>query len=81
MTAIVNGLEQEYDGALDCEVLDAMTAESQAKIQEYGFGNHGLVVFDGEGNLRVRIDGHLIEEAAIRAAVSSVLDGSAPGPG
>ncbi len=73
MTTIVNGLETEYQGVLDCEILDATTAENLKKIQDYGFGNHGLVVFDADRNVRKKFDGHLIEEAEIRQAVQEVL--------
>ncbi|MEE8112529.1 MAG: hypothetical protein V3T95_01980 [Acidobacteriota bacterium] len=76
MTTIVNGLETEYQGVLDCEILDATSPENRKKIQDYGFGNHGLVVFDAEKNVRKKFDGHLIEEAEIRQAVQEVLESS-----
>ncbi len=73
MTAIVNGLEQEYNGDLECDIQDATTEESRARIQGFGFANHGLVVFDRSGNLRAKRDGHMLGEREIRAAVETAL--------
>ena len=73
MTAIVHGLEQEYNGILDCDIQDATTEESRARIQGYGFANHGLVVFDRSGTLRAKLDGHMLGEKEIRAAIEIAL--------
>ena len=73
MTTIVNGLEEEFKGALECEVLDAMTAENKAQIKAYGFDNHGLVVFDAQGTVRSKLNGHLMREPEIRAALKEVM--------
>ncbi len=73
MTTIVNGLAEEYEGTLECKVLDATAEESVAKIKEYGFGNHGLVIFDAEDNVKWKKDGHMMREPEIRAALTEVL--------
>ena len=73
MTAIVNGLEQEYNGILDCDIQDATTEESRARIQGYGFANQGIVLFDLSGTLRAKLDGHMLGEREIRAAVEMAL--------
>lgn len=73
MKSIVNGLQQEYQGTLVCEILDATTPEAEAQIEAYGFGSHGMVFFDASGNLAKKIDGHLLGKKTIRAAVKEVL--------
>jgi hypothetical protein len=76
VTTIVRGLEEEYQGALKCEVLDATTSENKAQIRAYGFDNHGLVIFDAQGNVQKKLDGHLMREPQIRAALQEVMGGA-----
>ncbi len=75
VTTIVNGLETEYNDSLECEILDATTPESVEQIKGYGFGDHGLVIFDGEGNVQKKMDGHLMQEPQIRQALKEVMGG------
>ncbi len=75
VTTIVNGLEEQYTGKLECEILDATTPESVEQIKGYGFGNHGLVIFDGEGNVQKKMDGHMMQEPQIRQALKEVMGG------
>jgi hypothetical protein len=70
----VNGLEKKHHGALQCEVLDATTPENKAQIHEYGFGSHGLVIFDAQGNLKKKLDGHLMREPEINQALAEVME-------
>lgn len=72
----MNGLENEYKGNLECEILDATTPESVEQIKAYGFGNHGLVIFDGEGNVKKKMDGHFMQEPQIRQALKEVMGGA-----
>jgi len=72
----VNGLEKEFEGALECEILDAFTPENKEQIKAYGFGSHGLVIFDAEGNVKKKLDGHLMRDPEIRAALKEVMGGS-----
>jgi hypothetical protein len=70
----VNGLEDEYNGALKCDVRDAMSAESKAEIQQLGFKTHGLVIYDTAGNIKAKLDGHRLSEKEIRDAVQMALN-------
>jgi len=70
----VNGLENEYNGALKCDVRDGMTAESKAEIQQLGFKTHGLVIYDTAGNIKAKLDGHRLSEEEIRSAVQTALN-------
>jgi hypothetical protein len=74
----VNGLktESQYEGALQFEVLDATTEESKAKVKEYGFDHHGLVIFDDQNVVKVRMNGHAMTDAEIRAALKDVMGGT-----
>ena len=69
----MNGLDKEYGDALQCHVLDATTAKSKQEIAEYGFENHGLVIFDSDGRVKKKMDGHKWTEAQIRAALNEVM--------
>jgi len=74
VTAIVNGLEQEYGAEVTAEFLDATTPENKQKIQtEFGFKTHGLVIYDGDGELLQKLDGHLLKEPEIRGALQEIL--------
>lgn len=72
----MNGLEAEYAGTLECEVLDATTTENKAKIKSYGFGTHGMVFFDQSGKVVKTMDGHLMKEPSIRKALEEVMGGA-----
>lgn len=69
----MNGLEENSNGSIRVDVLDATAPESKTQIKSYGFRNHGMVIFDGKDQLKWKKDGHLIEEAEIRDAVQSVV--------
>ena len=71
----MHGLEKEYSGKLTSEILDATTPENKAKIQFYGFGTHGMVIFDDQGVEQKKLDGHLMQEPIIRQALKEVMGG------
>ena len=74
MTTIVHGLEAEYGDEVTTEILDATSPENKQKIQtEFGFKTHGLVIYDGDGTLLQKLDGHLLKEPEIRGALVEVL--------
>ena len=52
------------------------TAESAADLELYGFTElkHGLVVFDGEGEVAVKIPGHQFGREEIEAGLLQVLE-------
>lgn len=73
MTTIVNGLEKEYDGVLQVEEISTTNPKSKEMIKEYGLTTHGMLIFDGKGNLAKTLDGHFLDEPEIRAAVVEVV--------
>ena len=48
--------------------------------REFGFKSHGLVIYDVEGAVREKLDGHLLKEPEIRGALESVLAVAVQGP-
>ena len=67
-------LDDEYGDEVASEVEDATTAANKSLItEEFGFTSHGLVIYDETGTLREKIDGHLMKEPAIRAALDRTL--------
>ena len=79
MTAIVNGLGNEYKDRVQVSIEDATKPENAARIKnEFGFRNHGLVIYDNQGHLAQKLDGHLLSEPQIRGAIETVLSGSSP---
>ena len=72
----MDGLAEEYKGVLRCDVLDATIAESKARIKEYGFDNHGLVIFDDQNVVQVKMNGHYMTDAEVREALATVMGGT-----
>jgi hypothetical protein len=70
----VHGLEKEYDGEVKSEILDATTDENKQIIRnDFGFKTHGLVIYNGEGVLLQKLDGHMLKEPEIRGALEAAL--------
>jgi hypothetical protein len=76
ITVIVNDLAKEYASVLKVQVTDVGTADSKAKIKEYGFERHGLVMFDAAGKVAHLMDGHKWTNADIRKQLAIVMGGS-----
>ena len=69
-------LEQEYEGQATFTIISPEeTAASFDEIEAFGFADlrHGLVVFDGEGEPRVKIPGHMFGRAEIEEGLKRVL--------
>ena len=63
------------------EIEDATSAENKQRIQnEFGFKSHGLVIYDDQGQLKEKLDGHLLKEEQIRSALGRVVPASAAPP-
>ena len=69
-------LEQEYEGRATFTIVSPeQTAASADEIEAFGFTDlrHGLVVFDGEGEPRVKLPGHMFGRAEIEEGLKEVL--------
>jgi hypothetical protein len=74
VTAIVHGLEREYGDRVGVTIENATTSANAERIRnEFGFKSHGLVVYDKSGQLKEKLDGHLLKEPEIRSALERVL--------
>ena len=71
----MNGLENEYDGALHVEEIPTTNPKSKKLIEQYQLTTHGMLIFDEEGSLAKKLDGHFLEEQEIRTAVAEVVGG------
>ena len=79
MTAIVNGLGNEYKGRVNVSIENASKPENASRIHsEFGFRSHGLVIYGKNGEVLRKMDGHMLQEADIRSALESVLAGTHP---
>ena len=69
-------LEQDYEGQAIFTIVSAEeTAASFDDIEAFGFADlrHGLVVFDGEGEAKVKLPGHMFGRAEIEKGLKGVL--------
>ena len=70
----MSGLEQEFEGRVVAENVDAMTPETEQICKDLGFKNHGLVVRDGEGNVLWKQPDHDVRVEDARAAIKELLE-------
>jgi hypothetical protein len=73
----VRELEQDYEGRATFTIISPEeTAASAEDIESFGFTDlkHGLVVFDGEGEPRVKLPGHRFGRVEIEQGLKGVLD-------
>lgn len=73
------GLAKEHGKAVKVDIENATTPENREKMRtEFGFKTHGLVIYDGDGQVAKTLDGHFLKEPEIRQALQEVLDGEVP---
>ena len=70
----MSGLEQEFEGRVVAENVDAMTPETEKICKELGFQNHGLVVRDGDGNVLWSQPDHKVVVDDARQAIKGLLE-------
>jgi hypothetical protein len=74
VTAIVHGLEREYGDRVSATIENATKPANAERLRnEFGFRSHGLVIYDKSGQVREKLDGHLLKEPEIRSALERVL--------
>ena len=69
-------LEQDYEGRAIFTIVSAEeTAASFDDIEAFGFVDlkHGLVVFDADGEAKVKLPGHMFGRAEIEKGLKGVL--------
>ena len=72
---IVNGLNTEYAGRIECKVVKDNEGDSPARIQRYGLNVHGMVITDQDDKLLWSESGHKQTRDGIKAAIDKVLGG------
>ncbi len=76
MTAAVRELEVEYADRVTFVIVSAEeTAAATEDIEAFGFqeDGHGLVIFDGEGEVAGKLPGHNYGRTEIEAQLKTVL--------
>lgn len=51
-------LQPEYEGRIEFTVIQTAGQEEASGVEQYDVGNHGLVVFDEQGEVVHTIPGH-----------------------
>jgi hypothetical protein len=69
----VSELGEEQAGAIVCSNVDATTPESVKAVEELEFGNHGLVIRSGSGDVLWKQADHSVDMTEVRSAVSELL--------
>lgn len=70
----MSGLQEEFEGQVVAENLDATTPETAPICKELGFLNHGLVVRDASGAVLWKQPDHEVVIDDARAAIKDLLD-------
>ena len=69
----MSGLEQEYEGRVRGQNLDATTPENQKIVRALGFENHGLVIRSTGGKVLWKQPDHEVKMEDVRSAVDRLL--------
>ena len=69
----MSGLEQEFEGRLVTENVDATTPETEKICKDLGFKNHGLVVRNGDGEVLWSQPDHDVVVDDARQAIKELL--------
>ena len=72
----MSGLEQEFEGRVVAENLDATTADTKQVCKQLGFQNHGLVVRDSSGSVLWKQPDHQVVVDDARQAIRDLLEKS-----
>ncbi len=70
----MSGLEQEFEGRVVAENVDAMTPETEQICKDLGFQNHGLVVRNGDGEVLWSQPDHKVVIDDARQAIKGLLE-------
>jgi len=62
----VSGLEQEYQGKVRGQNVDATSAENKKTVKDLGFENHGLVIRSPEGKVLWKEPDHQVKIEDVR---------------
>ena len=70
----MSGLEQEFEGRVVAENVDAMTPETEKICKDLGFKNHGLVVRNADGEVLWSQPDHEVAVDDARQAIKGLLE-------
>jgi hypothetical protein len=69
----VSGLEQEYNGKVHGQNLDATTADNKKAVKDLGFENHGLVIRSPEGKVLWKEPDHEVKIEDVRRELDRLV--------
>ena len=70
----MSGLEQEFEGRVVAENVDATTPETEKICKDLGFQNHGIVVRDENGEVLWSQPDHEVVIDDARQAIEGLLE-------
>jgi len=75
VVAAVRELEKEktYEGRIQFTIVPHTHEGFAAEVESFDIGNHGLVAFDGQGQVATKIAGHNFGKPQIVAAIQTLL--------
>ncbi len=69
----MSGFEQEFPGRVTAQNVDATTPESKVVVEEFGWGNHGLVIRSPGGESLWNQPDHEVNVDDARAKLKELL--------
>ena len=72
----MSGLEEEFPGRVIASNVDATTPESMRRVEDLGFGNHGLVIRSPKGEVLWKQPDHEVTIDDARQFLSERFNGN-----
>ena len=69
----MNGLGEQYHGKLKVDIRNALSPQGEKERAALGFTDHGLVIYDADGNIITKLSGHYLMKPEIVKAVQKVM--------
>ena len=70
----MRGLEQDFTGRVEAELVDATTPEAHRAVRELGFESHGLVIRTTDGEVLWTQPDHRVDPEDVRMAIAELLE-------
>jgi len=69
----VSGLDQQFGDRIVTQNLDATTPDAVAAVAELGFGNHGIVVRSGKGEVLFKQPDHDVDMVEVTRKLGELV--------
>ena len=71
----MSGLDEEFGDRIVAENLDATTPDGVAAVADLGFGNHGIVIRSGDGEVLLKQPDHDVDMDEVRRRLGELVGG------